>query len=161
MGARRRYRCVLSRRTCGNPLTTRCAQTSATAFCAIEGRVPFAKDSSRQLGRAVMLAERIRSAISSLLWPPDGILGEAPPPYWHGSSGDTTHPRIALRWCFLPKLGTRRKTAGSLSLSSVRPKREISSAMAGSDGLMERRFVVLTVVGSLGVVAIVIWMMIH
>jgi hypothetical protein len=33
--------------------------------------------------------------------------------------------------------------------------------MAGSDGLMERRFVVLTVVGSLGVVAIVIWMMIH
>jgi hypothetical protein len=30
------------------------------------------------------LAERIRSAISGLLWPPDGILGEAPPPYWHG-----------------------------------------------------------------------------
>jgi hypothetical protein len=148
MGARRRYRCVLSRRTRGNPPTTRCAQTSATAFCAIEGRVPFAKDSSRQLGRAVMLAERIRSAISGLLWPPDGILGEAPPPYWHGSSGDTTHPRIALRWCFLPKLGTRRKTAGSLSLfRAVGPQREISSAIAGSDGLMERRFVVLTVVG--------------
>ena len=107
-----------------------------------------------------MLAERIRSAISGLLWPPDGILGEAPPPYWHGSSGDTTHPRIALRWCFLPKLGTRRKTAGSL-FRAVRPKREISSAMAGSDGLMERRFVVLTVVGSLGLAAIVIWMMIH
>jgi hypothetical protein len=62
-----------------------------------------------------MSAEQIRSAISGLLWPSDGILGKAPPPYWHGSSGDTTHPRIALRWCFLPKLGTRRKTAGSLS----------------------------------------------